>query len=242
MSRKSAGQPADRRKTVRWLQSAVLVAALTVTANGPFALLASASQGTPPPPPDPGHAVLHPVGVAIALTFLGVMISLFRWMFRVPPHLPQAVAKARQSVSALRRILVPTFQTSGSGRAVELACRLGATQKAEIILAYVVEVPFTLNLNVPMPEAEARGQETLRTAQFIVEQHGLPVKTKLIPHRYSWGGILHLAQEESVDAIVMPVESGRPGTEGMGRTTSEVLRRAACEVILDKAPGCVLVG
>jgi len=78
----------------------------------------------------------------------------------------------------------------------------------------------------------------LRTAQFIVEQHALPVKTRLIPHRYAWGGILRLAGEEMVDAIVMSVGAGRPGlAEGMGRTTQEVLKRAECEVVLDKAPG-----
>jgi nucleotide-binding universal stress UspA family protein len=121
---------------------------------------------------------------------------------------------------------------------VELACRLGESQKAEIILAYVIEVPFTLSLNTPMPAEQARGQERLRTAQFIVEQHGLPVKTQIIPHRQTWGGILHLAREEMVDAIIMGVGDGRPGqAESMNRTAQEVLKRAECEVILDKAPG-----
>jgi hypothetical protein len=41
-----------------------------------------------------------------------------------------------------------------------------------------------------------------------------------------------------VDAIIMAVGSGRPGQgEGMSRTLQEVLRRAECEVILDKSPG-----
>jgi nucleotide-binding universal stress UspA family protein len=88
-----------------------------------------------------------------------------------------------------------------------------------------------------MPTEEARGQEALRTAQFIVEQHGLPAKTRLIPHRYTWSGILRLATEEMADAIVMSVGAGRPGqAEGVGHTAQEVLKRAECEVILDKRP------
>jgi len=193
---------------------------------------------TPPVNERTGQAVLNPIGIGLAALFLVLMINLFRWMFRVPPQLPYSVIKARQSVSALHRLLVPTAQDGASERVVELACRLGEAQKAEIVLAYVVEVPFTLSLNTPMPAEEAKGQELLRTAQFIVEQHGLPVKTQIIPHRQTWGGILHLARQEMVDAIIMGVGDGRPGqTEGMNRTAQEVLKRADCEVILDKASG-----
>ena len=179
----------------------------------------------------------NPIGVFLAIIFVASMGLLFCWMFRVPPQVPREVAVVRRSVAAMQRIMVPVSGRIASERAVELACRLGETQKAEIILAYIIEVPFTLSLGTLMPAEEAKSEEALRTARFIVEQHGLPVKTKIIPHRYVWGGILDLAREEMVDAIVMNVGTGRPGQEdGMGRTAQEVLRRAECEVILDKGP------
>ncbi len=181
---------------------------------------------------------LHPIGILLATVFALSMGLLFRWMFNVPPMVPREVAVVCRSVAALQRILVPVSGTIASERAVELACRLGLAQKAEIVLAYVIEVPFTLSLDVAVPKEEARGQEVLHTARIIVEQHDLPVKTKIIPHRYASAGILHLAKEEMVDAVVMSVGSGRPGEgDGMGRTSQEVLRRAPCEVILDKVPG-----
>lgn len=179
----------------------------------------------------------NPIGILLAIVFVTSMGFLFYWMFRVPPAMPHEVAVIRRSVAAMQRILVPVSGKIASERAVELACRLGAPQKSEIVLAYVIEVPFTLSLSTAVPAEEARGQESLRTARFIVEQHGLPVRTKIIPHRYAWGGILYLAQEETVDAIVMSVGAGRSGqAEGMSRTTQEVLRRAECEVIVDKMP------
>ena len=179
----------------------------------------------------------HPLGIFLAAIFVTSMGLLFWWMFRVPPQVPREVAAVRRSVAAMQRILVPVSGKIASERAVELACRLGGAQKAEIVLVYIIEVPFTLSLDAPVSVEESRGQEALRTAQFIVEQHGLSARTKIIPHRYAWGGILHLATEEMVDAIVMSVGAGRPGlAEGMDRTTQEVLKRAQCEVILDKVP------
>jgi len=177
---------------------------------------------------------LHPLGIALAAVFTLSMSFLFWWMFHVPPQVPHEVATVRRSVAALHHILVPVSSRVTSERAVELACRLGAAQKAEIILAYVIEVPFTLPLAASLPAEETKGQEALRTARFIVEQHGLPVKTRIVPHRYAWDGILRLTREEQADAIVMSVGRSQPGGEVLGRTSQEVVRRADCEVILDK--------
>ncbi len=180
---------------------------------------------------------LHPIGIALAAIFVGSMGYLFLWMFRVPRPVPPEVAAVRHSVAALQRILVPVSGKLSSDRAVELACRLGTAQKAEIVLVYVLEVPFTLSLSTKLPEEEARGQEALGVARVIVEEHGLPVQTMIVPHRYAWAGILHLAKEGMADAIVMGIGSGRPGlAEGIGRTCQEVIQRAHCEVIVDRVP------
>ncbi|HOG48439.1 MAG TPA: universal stress protein [Anaerolineae bacterium] len=181
---------------------------------------------------------LHPLGIALAAVFVASMACLFFWMFRVPRQVPHEVAAVRHSVAALQRILVPVSGKVASGRAVELACRLGAAQKAEIVLAYVLEVPFTLSLDTSLPQEEARGRQALDVARLIVEQHGLPVRSKIMPHRYAWGGILHLAKEEQADAIIMGIGAGRPGlSEGLGRTCQEIVQRAPCEVIIDRVPG-----
>ena len=180
---------------------------------------------------------LNPLGIVVAVVFVIAMVLLFRWMFNVPPKVPLEVASVRRSIAGLQRILVPVSGPIASERAVELACRLGETQTAEIILAYIVEVPLTLPLGAPMPAETAKGQAALQTGQIIVEQHDLPVRTMIVPHRYAWDGILHIAEEPGVDAIVMSIgRRRRRPVEYMGRTATEVLRRAKCDVILDKAP------
>ncbi len=182
--------------------------------------------------------IFSPLGIALAIVFLGSLVALFWWMFKVPPMVPHEVAMVYRSVAGMERFLVPVSGKIASERAVELACRLGEPQKAEIILAYVIEVPYTLSLGTPVPSEESRGEAALRTARFIVEQHGLPVRTRMLPHRYAWSGILRVAEEELVDAIVMGAGTGRPRpAEGMSRTAQEVMRRAGCEVIVSKTPG-----
>lgn len=180
---------------------------------------------------------LSPLGILLAMVFLGSMAALFTWMFSVPPPMPRLAVTARRSVTTLRRILVPVVEAVASERAVELASRLGEAQKAAIILANVVEVPLTMPLSAPMPEEEARGREALEVAKTIVARHGLPVSTRVIRERYAADGILRIAREEAVNVIVMGlgVKKRLPPTD-IGRTVMEVLHRAQCEVVVDKAP------
>jgi nucleotide-binding universal stress UspA family protein len=238
----------DRRGSLLRFSLAIMLTIAMGTAS--FPALASEtmprgsdtySEPSEPIPPfpeneNPDQAVLNPIGIVLASVFVIFMANLFRWMFRVPPHLPYVVVKARHSVSALRRILVPVGERLASSRAVELACRLGEAQKAEIILVYVIEVPFTLSLNAPLASEQAKGEEILNIAGEIVGHHGLPAQMKVIPHRTEWGGILRMAREEAVDAIVMNAGTGPGAMEGVGRAANELLKRAECEVILDKAP------
>jgi len=84
------------------------------------------------------------LGSLLAFIFAGSMGTLLWWMFHVPKAIPLAAAKARRAVGAIRRILVPTSGTLHSERGIELACRLGEEQKAEIYLIHIIEVPRTL--------------------------------------------------------------------------------------------------
>lgn len=177
------------------------------------------------------------LGILLALMFLTAMGVLFRWMFRLPPVVPLGVVTARRSVAGLHRILVPVVETMASERAVELACRLGEDQKAEIILAFIMEVPMALPLQTPLPGLEAKGRQALDTAKFIVNQHNLVAKLRMMPQRTAADGILRIAREEQVDAIIIGLgQRRRPIPGPLGQTVWDVLHKAPCEVILDKMP------
>ncbi len=183
-----------------------------------------------------GHQV-EPLGVVLAVVFLVGLSSLFLWMFHLPPILPQEVVAVRRTVKALKRILVPVVETVPAERAVELACRLGHDQSAEIILAYVVEVPLTLPINATLPAQEAAGQHALATAEMLVRAHHLVAKSRVLSARHAADGILRLAEEEDADLIVLGTGlKRRLVPDSVGQTTSEVMRKAHCEVVVDKAP------
>lgn len=177
---------------------------------------------------------LHPIGILLALIFVTAISSLFFWMFRVPPVLPLPVVKVRRSVSALHKILVPIGESIPSERAVELACRLGHDQKAELVLVHVITVPYSMSLDTALPVQEKSAHKVLELGCQIAEQFKVHAHTRIIRARQAAEGILQVAREEQPDAIVLGVgiKTRVPGAD-WGRTTSDLLRRAPCEVIVE---------
>ncbi len=174
------------------------------------------------------------IGAVLALIFAAAIILVIRWLLAVPPPIPQVAAHAKRTVSAIRKIVVPTNMHTYWERAVELACRLGETQKAEIVLMYVIEIPFTLSLDASVTKAEAAGKEILQKASSIVENHGLPSRTLIERARQAGEGIARLAKDEEADLIVMATPKLRKGLPSVVNRTIEILlHRAPCEVIID---------
>src|SRR4030066_2489168 len=109
------------------------------------------------------------LGIKIAVIFTLSRGGVLWWMLHPPAQIQAEVAKARRALGALKKILVPTNGTSHAERAIELACRLGLEQQAEIVVVNVVEVPRTLPLEVPLGQAEEKSAEALQRGKEIVE-------------------------------------------------------------------------
>jgi len=181
--------------------------------------------------------VLHPVGIALAAAFVIVLSSVLWWMLHVPAPVPAEVARAVHSVRAVRRIMVPFMDRFYSERAVELACRIGAGQPTKILLAFVIEVPRTMPLDVPMPAMEQRAQAAIEDGLAIVRRHGMIAETTVLRLREAGAGICRMAREFDVDLIIV----GARGDQGVvetvfDRVTMGLLQRAPCEVIIDHVP------
>jgi nucleotide-binding universal stress UspA family protein len=178
------------------------------------------------------------LGIVVASLFAISMGGLLWWMLHPPAQIQPAVAKARYAVGAFKRILVPTLGLPYSEKGIELACRLGVEQEAEIVLTYVLEIPRTLPLNAPIPESEAEANEALERGKEIVELHHLVPILRLERAREAGEGIVKVAKENQVDVIVLGIRPTWHGSQNIwGKTTDILLRKAPCEVIIDKLPG-----
>ncbi len=176
----------------------------------------------------------HPYGLVVTLIAL-VLLAVLIWVLRRPPKLPEDVAQARASVSAVRRILVPIRGFLHEERAVELACRLGQEQKSQILLVSVIEVPLTLSLGTPLPEEEERAAEALRRSAELVKAHGMEPVSRVERDREAGKGILRVAKEMAVDVVVVGLDPARSvAVDPIGPTTETLLRRARFEVIVDR--------
>jgi nucleotide-binding universal stress UspA family protein len=175
------------------------------------------------------------VGAILATAFAAALSTLLLWMLRVPRALPREVARAVRSVGALRTIFVPILEEYYSERAVELASRLGQGQKAKILIGYVVEVPRTLSLGVPLPQVEEVGNRELEQARQIVGMHALEAQTEIIRARAAAEGISRVARDHDVDLIVLGISPNSALIEGTSARVAEALfRHAPCEVIIDR--------
>jgi nucleotide-binding universal stress UspA family protein len=175
------------------------------------------------------------VGALLAFFFAASMGVLLWWMLHVPRAIPLAAAKARRAVGAIKKILVPTSGTPYSEKGIELACRLGEEQKAEIYLVNIIEVSRTLPLEAPMPEAEAKAADIVKRGQAIIDLRGLSSRGEVRRGRIAGEEIIRAAKDWEADLIVMGIRSQiRMAQEILGRNSDLVIRRAPCEVILDR--------
>jgi len=177
------------------------------------------------------------LGIILAVVFAVSMGGLMWWMLHPPAPIGAAVARAFRGVSALKRILVPVKGTTYSDRAVELACRLGLEQQAEIILTYVIEVPLSLPLSTPLDREEKKAQEAVSRAVEIVKLHGLKPVPVVERDREVGRGILRVAGDHTADLVVIGLNPRRVAAgDSVGRGIETILRRAGIEVIIDMVP------
>jgi nucleotide-binding universal stress UspA family protein len=86
-----------------------------------------------------------------------------------------------------------------------------------------------------MPEAEAKAEGIIKEGEAIVNLRGLQVKGEVRRGRVAGEEIIRAAKDWEADLIVMGIRSQVTMAQDiLGRDSNLVLRRAPCEVIVDK--------
>jgi len=141
-----------------------------------------------------------------------------------------------------RRILYPTdFSTLGQS-ALEMATSLARDRGAKLLIVHVEEPPTAygggeLYYGIDEPDREELQRmlaEVIPTDPSVGYEHRLLIGSPA-------SGIIHLAEREGVDMIVMPTH-GRTGLLRllMGSVAEEVVRKAKCPVLTVKPAAAAL--
>jgi nucleotide-binding universal stress UspA family protein len=142
---------------------------------------------------------------------------------------------------AIRTILHPTDFSEHSANAFGLACALARDYSARLLVLHVVERPVLAYGGVmtpppPPPSPEAREAAIEKLRRISPADRAIPVE-HLCEEGDAATGILQVARERQGDLIVM----GSHGRTGLGRllmgsVAEQVVRRAACPVLIVRAP------
>ncbi|MGA2926251.1 MAG: amino acid permease [Solirubrobacteraceae bacterium] len=154
-------------------------------------------------------------------------------------------------------ILVPIFGTALDDDIVQTAGRLAGETRddldvegAMIEAVWVFEMPLSLPLDAPLPEAQVkRARQSLARAKQVGEEYeGVQVATAMVRARRAGQAIVNEARRRGVEAIVLAAEEPSrvrggallggvgPLENSVGTITKYVISKAPCRVILTAAP------
>jgi basic amino acid/polyamine antiporter, APA family len=155
-------------------------------------------------------------------------------------------------------ILVPVFGGTLDDDIVQTAGRLAGETRDEVDVdgatieaIWVFEMPLSLPLDAPLPDAQIkRARQALARAKAVGEEYeGVEVATAIVRARRTGQAIVSEAQRRGVEAIVLAAEEpsrvrggalfggvSGPLDNYVGEITKYVVRKAPCRVILTAPP------
>ncbi|HUV05519.1 MAG TPA: universal stress protein [Armatimonadota bacterium] len=139
-----------------------------------------------------------------------------------------AVARGKRAVPVVLVPLIGLWR-----RAVQFAAVEAASRRAELHLLYMLEIPRTLPLGVPMPDMEQKARDTLTEAEKALKRRGVKVRRLTIRTRDIVEGVAKYAGETKPDLLVVAYSKADMAREA-GRFTAidTFCHDAPCDVAI----------
>ncbi len=151
------------------------------------------------------------------------------------PSLAVAANASKSELQRHARIIVIVEDDPSSGRAVELACRLGALQHAEIVITHVDVLPYAVGLAEPHAERDEAAQRSTTLGAAIARRHGLRVDVRRVTARKLSSAIVDVAGETRASLVVIGSRKApEERDDDLSETVRDVIRRTSCEVLVDR--------
>lgn len=178
---------------------------------------------------------VHPIGALIGLAVAAAIAATIYWMLHPPSS--KAEVAAEQAEAALEEmvgsIIVVFAEEIHSEHMMVLAARLARREKAELLAAYIIEVPLILPENASTPDEDRAAMDVLATAEAIAQNNGVQVRNEIIHARQISGAVLDLAKREGAHLIVMgSYREGKYSGAPLGRAIESIATHAKCDVLI----------
>lgn len=172
---------------------------------------------------------LSVTGFVLAAVVLVGVVSILWWMLHPVPQAHGALAG--DDAEAANVVLVPVTAKSPP-EMLHLAALIAMESMASVMLLHVIEVPYTLALDVEMAQSGS-GREFLREFRKAIETEGATVETKVARSRRAGKTIVDWARSVHPKAVVL---GALPHRGGLGSTTAYVLENALPSRVLVYKP------
>lgn len=133
---------------------------------------------------------------------------------------------------SIKHILVP-LQSGTEVSAIQMACELAKLHGSFLTAISVIEIPFSLPLDTPLPHRVHKAGAILKAAEAIaIDQNLKKVDLQILRARSRKEAILEFLKRGTYDLIVMGGEppAGKGGQKGIGMLAEEIVRDAPCRV------------
>jgi APA family basic amino acid/polyamine antiporter len=139
-------------------------------------------------------------------------------------------------------VLVAFEDGTYSEGAMATALKLASHKEGDVRVIATVTVPRHLELNAPLPEADATARAVIEAArQWAGRRQRVRGTVAHVRPGEAGHRIVREALEARSDVIVMPMPARRPSGKVLNRTLEVVLGKRPCRVIVDSVPAEPLV-
>ena len=177
----------------------------------------------------------HLVGVLVALGVLMAISATLYWMLHPPATMAERAAReAQRDVQDLiGSVIVVYSEEIHSEHMMALAVRLAQRERAELLVAYIIEVPLTLPPDAVMEKEQRIALDVLATAEAIARQKSIEIRTEIVGARQVSQGVLDLARRYDAHLIVLGAyHEGKYAGAPLGRAIEMIAANAPCDVLI----------
>jgi nucleotide-binding universal stress UspA family protein len=181
--------------------------------------------------------VIEPSIIGLILAFAVVVLTggTLYWMLHPPTTRAERAAKEAEAEleEMIGSVIVVFSQEVHSEHMMLLAARLARRERAELLAAYVIEVPHTLPLSAEMEPEHRAALEVLATAEAIGRKNDVEVHTEVIRARLVSQGVLDLAKRKDARLIVLgSYREGKYAGAPLARAIEVIAAQAQCDVLI----------